>query len=295
MTRSMTAYGRASLSTPLGRLVCEIHSVNRKMLDMSLFLPKDFLRFDIDVRKWIAAAIERGQLNVRITLQIEGVNERLFSSNLAQLKTLKEGWEHICQELKLDSQKSIDLPFLVSQLQTSPLTSAKEEEEKIKGFLQELVDQALQELIAMKENEGKVLAIDIHKRLALIEENLTTIELKREEPLLRYRKKIQDRLQEVMQLPAEIEERVAREVAILAEKMDVTEEIVRLRTHLVHFRNHLAAREKSVGRTLDFLTQEMHREINTLGSKSADSDISHFVVTIKGELEKIREQVQNIE
>lgn len=291
----MTAYGRSSLLSSLGRFVAEIHSVNRKMLDLSVFLPRDFLRFDIDVRKWVGKVLERGQVNIRITLQNDGVSDRHFSSYLNQLKKLKTGWEGVSRELGFEPAESINLPFLVGQMQTAPLSEVSDDEETIRALLKSLIEQALSELIGMKENEGKLLSLDIEKRLNVIEENVASIELKREEPISRYKKKLSERLKEVMQLPAEIEERVARELILLAEKMDVTEEIVRLRTHLQHFRKHLFSQERSVGRTLDFLTQEMHREVNTLGSKSADSEIAHFVVTIKGELEKIREQVQNIE
>ncbi len=291
----MTAYSRASVSSPLGRFVIEIHSVNRRMLDMSLYLPKDLLRFDIEIRKWLSQSLERGQITLRLTLQSEGVGNKLFSSYAIQLKALKEGWDKIAMDLGYDPGKMVDLPFLVSQLQTIPSSESKDEEETLKSSLKEAIDIALQELMQMKEAEGKVLAIDIQKRLKIIEENISAVELKKEFPLTHYRKKLTDRLKEIGHLHAEAEERVVREVALLAEKLDVTEELVRLRTHIDQFRKHLASHEKAIGRTLDFLTQEMHREINTLGSKSADSEISTFVVKIKGELDKIREQVQNIE
>jgi uncharacterized protein (TIGR00255 family) len=295
MIKSMTAYSRASASSPLGRFVIEIHSVNRKMLDMSLYLPKDLLRFDIEIRKWLSQSLERGQITLRLTLQSEGAGYQLFSNYSLQLKALKERWENLARELGYDPQKMIDLHFLVSQLQMIPPFESKENEETLKTVLKEGVDLALQELMQMKETEGKTLALDIQKRLKIIEENIAAVELKKEFPLIHYRKKLIDRLKEIGHLHAEVEERIVREVAILAERMDVTEELVRLHTHIEQFRQYLFSHEKAVGRTLDFLTQEMHREVNTLGSKSADSEISLYVVKIKSELDKIREQVQNIE
>ncbi|MES2121668.1 MAG: YicC/YloC family endoribonuclease [Chlamydiota bacterium] len=295
MIKSMTAYGRSSKTSKAGRFVVEIHSVNRKMLDISIYLPKELLRFDIDVRKWISASVERGQLSVRVTALSEGVAGAEFPRYLTQLKGLKEGWEQLSRSLGYDPEKAIDLPFLVAQMQEGALTDAKEVTEETKSALKELVDEAIQELLAMKENEGKALAVDIQNRLKTIEEKVTTIEELRDEPLIYYRKKLHERLKEVFPTHAEMEERVAREIALLAEKMDVTEELVRLRTHIEHFRHHLFSHEKAIGRTLDFLTQEMHREINTLGSKSQNSDISQAVIAVKGEIEKIREQVQNIE
>jgi uncharacterized protein (TIGR00255 family) len=295
MIKSMTAYSRASASTPFGRFVVEIHSVNRKMLDMSLYLPKDLLRFDVEMRKWLSQSLERGQVTLRLNVQSEGMTGKLLSNYSTQLKGLKDGWEKLARELGYDPSKTIDLSFLVTQLQTLPASETKEEEEGIKKALKEVVEKALQDLMQMKETEGNTLVQDIQKRLKIIEENLVVIESNKEEPLVRYRKKLIERLKDVGHLHGEAEERIAREVALLAEKMDITEELVRLKAHIEQFRKTLSSHEKAVGRTLDFLTQEMHREINTLGSKSTDSDISLNVVRIKSELDKIREQVQNIE
>lgn len=291
MVKSMTAYSRAS---GLG-FVVEIHSVNRKMLDLSLYLPKDLLRFDVPIRKWLAASLERGQVTLRLSLQDQKSGEKLFTSYLTQLKSLKEGWEKLCTELGLEPQKEVDLSFLVSQLQPTASIDSPEEEKETESALKQTIESALASLGRMKEIEGKALVLDIQKRLKLIEENALAVELKKEIPLVHYRKKLKERLELALSEPLEWEERIAREVALLAEKMDVTEELVRLRAHIDQFRQHLASTEKAVGRTLDFLTQEMHREINTLGSKSSDSEISLYVVKMKSELDKIREQVQNIE
>lgn len=290
----MTAYGRASDAFAFGKLVAEIHSVNRKMLDMLIYLPKDLLRFDIDVRKWLSSELERGQVTVRVTLMSEG-SSRLIHSHLAQLKSLQGGWNQIAFELGFHPQESVSLPFLVGQLQGGALIESKEEEQEMRGALQRVIHAALDELIQMKMAEGKALLSDVQKRLHLIQEQIKIIEKKKDEPDDRYRQKIIERLQDVELVTPEIEERISRELIFLAERMDVTEELVRLRTHSEQFNKHLVSTEKSIGRTLEFLIQEMVREINTLGSKSMDSEISHCVVAIKSELEKIREQIQNIE
>jgi uncharacterized protein (TIGR00255 family) len=295
MIKSMTAYSRASGNSSLGRIVVEIHSVNRRMLDMSLNLPKELLRFDVEIRKWLSGWLERGQITLRLTLQSEGMSRNLFSSYSSQLKELKKNWDKLAGELGYASEKVVDLPFLVSQMQVLPSSEAAEDEEAIRSSLKIIVEEALHELMKMKETEGKTLSLDIQKRLKIIEENIAAVELIKEQPLVHYRKKLIDRLKEVGNLHGEAEERILREVALLAEKLDVTEELVRLRTHIEQFRRHLASQEKAIGRTLDFLAQEMHREVNTLGSKSADSEISSYVIKIKSELDKIREQVQNIE
>ncbi len=294
MIKSMTAYSRASGPSALGRLVVEIHSVNRKMLDLSVYLPKDFLRFDIEVRKWLGKFLERGQITFRLNIQDDGLQGNLYSSYLIQLKNLKDKWEKLCRELHYDPKEMIDLPFLVSQLEQPLITESMEEKEILKA-LKQVVDHALDDLMKMKEFEGGKLVLDIQKRLEMIEESVSTVERKKELPLIFYQNKLIERLKSVGQLQGEAEDRIAREVALLAEKMDVTEEIERLKGHIEQFRLHLLSQEKAIGRTLDFLTQEMHREINTLGSKSSDSEISFLVVRMKSELDKIREQVQNIE
>lgn len=290
----MTAYGRASDVSPLGKLVVEIHSVNRKMRDVQVYLPRDFLRFDIDVRKWIASEIERGQITVRVSLLEEGDNKKLSEAHLAQLKSLKNQWEQVATALHFDPKQCVDLHFLVGQMHAEVLGEL--EEDTCRSALQRVVHAALDELMQMKWVEGRALTADIHKRLKEIEDRLHAIEQRREEPCERYRKKMTERLEELLgQITPDLEERIAREVVLLAERMDITEELVRLNAHLMQFRNHLASADKAVGRTLEFLVQEMLREVNTIGSKSLDIEISAAVVAIKSELEKVREQIQNIE
>lgn len=294
MSKSMTAYGRASDVFSFGKLVVEIHSVNRKMRDMLIYLPKDFLRFDIDVRKWVASEIERGQITVRVALHDEGSENQLARGRLVKLQALQSEWNQIAASLHFDPKECVDLSFLVGQLDED--TSFEIKEGEYRDALQRVIHAALDELMKMKWIEGKALVFDIYNRLQLIEEQLMKIESKKEEPILRYRKKICERLEEVeRQITAELEERITREILFLTERMDITEELVRLSAHLTQFRQHLSSTDKAIGRTLEFLTQEMMRETNTLGSKSMETDISTCVVLIKSELEKVREQIQNIE
>lgn len=295
MIRSMTAYGRVSQETPFGRLIAEVHSVNRKTLDMAIYLPKDLLRFEVEIRKWVMTELERGQVTVRIHLQQEGMGERLFADTLKQLKSIQGSWIAIAQELGLDPKQEIDLKFLVDQMQTVSALDQEKDDSLIKDKLKLAIFGALNPLMQMKEQEGRTLAADIENRLELIQQLLKTIEAKKEEPLKRYQQKIRERLQELGPLTAELDERIHREIALLAEKCDVTEEIVRAHSHIQQFHTHLKTADKAIGRTLDFLTQEMNRETNTLAAKSMDTEISSLVVQIKSELDKIREQVQNIE
>lgn len=294
MTKSMTAYGRTSHATPFGRLVIEVQSVNRKMLEINVYLPRDLLRFEVDLRKWLSSSIERGQVTVRVTLQADETGGGLWQAQAAQLKALKESWDVLARDLGCDPQ-NVDLRFLVEQLQKTSAFQTVEEEAPMRKALEAALSDTLLTLNKMKEQEGNVLEKEILKRLDIIKEALLVIESRKEVPLQRYQQKIRERLAEVSELSPELDEKIARELALLAEKMDITEEIVRLYSHMDQVRMHLSSSVKSIGRTLDFLVQEMNREINTLGSKSADTEVSTLVVKMKGELEKIREQVQNIE
>ncbi len=294
MIKSMTAYGRASSATPYGRFIVEIHSVNRKMLDMNVYLPRDLLRFDVDMRKWLSSEIERGQITVRVVVQQDDFSGKLLQTQSAQLKNLKHSWDQMASELGVDP-KGVDLRFLVDQLQAVSSFVTAEEEAPLRACLKSTLESALADLMVMKVQEGNALKADILKRLDTIADAVKCAEARKEAPLQRYRQKIVERLQEVSALSPELEEKVAREVALLAEKMDVTEEVVRLYSHLEQFHSHLETRERSVGRTLDFLVQEMNREVNTLSAKSSDTEVSTLVVKMKSELEKIREQVHNVE
>ena len=191
----MTAYGRASDSFSLGKMVVEIQSVNRKMRDILVYLPKDFLRFDIDVRKWISSEIERGQITVRVSIQSEGDARKLAEAHLSQLKILQAEWNQVASGLGYDPQECVDLRFLVGQMLDEPLFEFKEEESR--EALQRVVHAALDELMQMKVTEGRLLTADVIKRLKWIEEQLAAIEKKKEEPFDRYRKKIEGRLAEI--------------------------------------------------------------------------------------------------
>jgi uncharacterized protein (TIGR00255 family) len=162
-------------------------------------------------------------------------------------------------------------------------------------MLQELIEGVLKDLTVMKVIEGKALLKDIEMRLHEIAASLHAIERHVPQTVSRYQQKLEERLREALCLDVKEDERLLKEVVIYAEKLDITEEIVRLQSHLKQFFELVHSEEKSVGRTLDFLTQEMNREINTMAAKSVDADVSLLAVKMKSELEKIREQIQNIE
>jgi uncharacterized protein (TIGR00255 family) len=286
----MTAYASAMREEGQDRWVVEIHSVNRKGLDIFVHLPKELIRFDVPVRKWVSEELARGQVTVRVHKMGE---QGSADYSVSFLQNLKSSWEQIARELGYDA-KQIDLKFLVEQAsrKTQELVS---DDTSLFDVLKEITQAALHELIAMKKREGAALKGDIEMRLGLIEEARAQVEKKAFKTPERHRERLHQRIREEVPLTPEAEERLARELILFAEKIDITEEITRLQSHRKQFEMLLASQEKSVGRTLDFMVQEMNREINTIASKSLDAEISALAVTMKSECEKIREQIQNIE
>ena len=292
MFRSMTGFGNSSVKTKSGRLEIEIGSVNRKHFECLLFLPKEWLSLEIAAKKAIGKQVFRGQIIVRANFypSVEALETRLPEISL--LKSLKTGWEKRAKALGLE-KKSVNLPFLASQLK---LFSKNVETAEMKNggidkesFLK-AVNQAVKKLLLMKEREGALLQKDVFARLLKVQKMILQIEKKAENSTDKYAKKLKERL---CKLNFE-DERVFKEIALFAEKVDITEELVRLESHLKQFAT-LKKEKAAIGRKMDFLLQEMGREVNTVASKASDSTISSAIVDIKGELEKIREQVQNIE
>lgn len=289
MPSSMTGFGRAISDAPCGRLTVETQSVNRKYLEVFVSLPKEFSRFEHEVRKWVGEAVSRGQVSVRISLIPSGTGLEGALPDVEMLKGLKKNWEKMARELGYDP-KVIDLPFL---MQVSPALTKPEARDEDLSLLRRCVGEALQDLVKMKKSEGKALSDDLAKRLKELERMIGAVEAIAPDATKKMRQKLTEKMEEVLKPGGDVEERLLREVALFAERVDISEEITRFRSHVVQFKELL--RGESVGRKMDFLIQEMGREVNTIGSKSMEAKISHTVVELKSELEKMREQIQNIE
>ncbi len=293
MIKSMTGYGRYVKLSSLGKWLIEIHSVNKKALDFNLFIPRDLLQFDVEVRKWLAPFLKRGHVTVKVSLHR---NEGRFDweAQLNTLLSLKQGMERVCLQIGC-SKESITFPFLYEELKSISSSDLSKEEESIRQELKEGVEKALEACLQMKEMEGLALAESLRANLFELERLTHEIESLSLGVSDRYRHKIQEKLSEFKDVLEQDKERVLREVFFYAEKVDISEEIVRLHSHIDQFRQILNGKEESVGRTMDFLIQEMGREANTIASKSAESAISYVGLKMKGEIEKIREQAQNVE
>lgn len=295
MIKSMTAYGRSSKASSLGRWNVEIHSVNRKFLDLSIQIPKEFLVFDIEIRKALSLDIQRGQVTVKVSLSKEGLSRELISQQVAQLKTVQAFYAQVAKELHLPSNEIESLAFLLEQRDVVVSRDMSFNEAELQVDLMLTVQEALTQYLLMKETEGRVLGIEIQKYLSHIQGKLSELEQYAPVSTQNYKKRLIERIQELKVLDPSDEDRILREVMIYAEKTDIAEEITRLTSHLQQFYALFTSKDRSVGRAMDFLLQEMNREVNTMCSKADITEMTLVCIQMKGELEKIREQVQNIE
>lgn len=293
MLKSMTAFGRACVSSSLGRFSAEIQSVNRKHLEIVTNLPAELIRFDTDIKKWIAAQVARGNVSIRITACFENESPLIVTPNIPLARQIKAAWDKIAEELRLD--QGFKLSMLAKEQGVLLYDEDLKEEEKYRAILKEVIDSALIHLVEMKISEGKVLQGDIAGRLQAMREPMEQISVKAPGATEKYRQKLKSRLEEILPGLIENEERILREISVFAEKIDISEEITRFNSHLLQFEDLLNKDSRGVGKTLEFLIQELNREINTIGSKASDVEITKNVIGIKSELEKVREQIQNIE
>jgi len=276
---SMTAYGSGEALSQAGRFSAEIQSVNRRYLEININLPQVSPSLDAQLRTLLGEKLSRGQIH--LTLNWQRTGSLGIKPNLALAQELKKGWEAIAAELELDVP--FDLKLLMNERE---LFITEGGDLPLKPIL-EAVETALEGLLEMRAFEGKKLAQDLDSRLTFLEERVAEIEKANSGNADRFKEKLAARLGELVK-GTEHEERILREVALLAEKADVTEEIVRFKIHAQKFRMTMEE-GGACGKKLDFLLQELIRESNTMGAKG------QLVVEIKSQLEKMREQVQNVE
>lgn len=293
MVRSMTAYGRSFFLSTLGKWTAELYSVNKKTADCHIILPKQLLLFDPEIRKYLHSVFQRGYLTCKIFFTPD--SSVLFSeARLERLNLIKKEMEKACRRSGCD-ESDISFPFLYEQMHT---WSSDEDlpfpEEEMRKDLFSVLESAADAYLKGKESEGadlaKALQASLQSLLSLLSQMEGVIPVAGE----RKKAKLLSGLAEWKQLDAEDRDRVLREVFFYWEKSDITEEIVRMKAHIGRFFEVLGE-ERCSGKMLDFLAQEMHREANTSAAKSSDPELSLLAVAMKGEVEKIREQVQNIE
>ncbi|MBF0241113.1 MAG: YicC family protein [Desulfamplus sp.] len=320
MIKSMTAYAEASYSENSIKCDVEIRSYNSKTLDIALYLSRAFSRYEDAIKKLIAAKLSRGRVEIRVFVEDQSEDAVQFEVDLIRAKAyctallhLKEGLIKEFSNSQLSDKKSaifVDSAITVDEILNAkdmikPVENGQDNDTAILDTISKAVNSALESLEAMRSDEGKNLAKDLLERINYIEELLLKVQ---DEAALMpqiYRDRLMERVTTLMNINLPNSEnkilenlidpvRVAQEAAFLADKSDISEEIVRVKSHIKLFRDIVSSLEAG-GRKLNFLVQEFNREFNTMGSKSGRAELSHIVVELKSELEKIREQIQNIE
>ncbi|MFZ5570540.1 MAG: YicC/YloC family endoribonuclease [Thermodesulfobacteriota bacterium] len=293
MIQSMTAYAKAETTTGRITVSTEIRSYNGKSLDLLLRLPHGYEGLEDFIRTRIGAALSRGRVEVRFRIQDESAQAIAFETDEARARAYHRALGRLKSSLDLKGDLRID-HLLACEGLFKP-ADVEKDLESIRPMISCCLDEALATLNDMRQKEGGFLRKDFEDRLAAIERSLQGIEQAASQLLPHYQEKLKERITVLTQGQIEIDPtRLAQEAAFLADRSDISEEIVRARSHLTQFR-HLMDAEEPAGRPLNFLLQELNREFNTMGSKSGKVEISHTIVALKTELEKIREQVQNIE
>ncbi len=292
MIHSMTGYGRRQAPWQDGSMTVEMRSVNHRFLEISCRLPRPLSHLEDSFKKAVQQRCTRGRIDITVTVQ--GGKSRTGSANLDQLlaKQYHEALRTLKKTLKLSG--SIDLALMAGLRDVILVSDQPAEDPKLAKVAQQLTTQALSELDAMRTREGKALAEDMSARIQTLRKHKTVIAARTpflaQETFGKMKLRVEKLLgSEIPDLP-----RLYQELAVYADRGDITEEIVRLDSHMVQFEETLG-RAESVGKTLDFLLQEIGREVNTIGSKANDAEIAGHVVQMKAELERIREQVQNVE
>jgi len=292
--KSMTGYGVAERDLPLGKVAVEVRSLNHKYLDISLRIPRGLFTHEPKVRDLVKKWVSRGRVD--LTMRLDPTSSTIPRYRLEADMKLAEEYIRLLGSLKekFDLMGEVTLDHVAGVREIVPFLEVKEDAEPYWDEVALVTEQALEALDASRRKEGENLGADLTARLA--EARNMTDEIKGNAPAVvdTYRERLRERVRVLLEGSDFDERRFYQEVAYFSERSDVSEEVVRMESHLRQFESKLKE-DGLVGRELDFILQEMSREANTIGAKCTDADIAHKVIELKGELERMREQVQNIE
>ena len=292
MIKSMTGYGGAKGASGKTEISVEVKSVNNRYLDCSIKMPRVFSAFEATLKEIVQSCISRGKIDVYVTIDSTNADDIEIKVNSPLAKSYVEALKQIALENELrDEIRIADITRFPDILHAE---KREVDSEKLAGDIGDVLKSALVDFNKMRAREGEKLSRDMSDRLDEIVRLTDLIELLSPKSVLEYRKRLEARMCEVLESTSIDEDRILAEAAIFADRTAVNEEIVRLRSHISQLRDLISA-DEPVGRKIDFLVQEFNREANTIGSKGNDSEMSKVVVSLKSEIEKIREQVQNIE
>lgn len=288
---SMTGYGRSRQETDGRDMTIELKTVNHRFLDVNLRMPRGLLFLEDPLRKALAVRLNRGHVDLFLTYRNGREDARTVQLDLPLLNAYVSAYDRIASEIDASDDRSI------SQLAALPnvltLAEAEDDQSAVSALCMDVLANALDALVAMRVEEGEALRTDIAARLGHLESLANEMSARAPEVVKAYQSRLEARLKELLDAPPD-PQRVAQEVALMADRAAIDEELVRLSSHIAQMRGALSS-DEPVGRKLDFLVQELNREVNTVGSKASDIALSTLVVEAKAEIEKIREQVQNIE
>lgn len=292
MLKSMTGYGKGEATALHGNFTVEIRSVNHRYGEVSVRMPRSFMALENDVKRLVSSLLKRGKIDVFVQWEETTAASAIPQVDMAVARGYHEAFSHLADELQLP--KDVPLSLLLSQKGVMKDSSGSIDETEFHTLLISAVQAAVTAIDAMRTREGEALEIDLKARRSQVAEWTGQISARTPQVVAEYRQKLKTRLEQLLEGTELDESRLAQEIALMADRSDVTEELVRLASHFNQFDEALMLSEP-VGRKLDFLMQEMNREVNTIGSKSNDAELTTLVIRIKAEMEKMREQVQNVE
>lgn len=292
MVNSMTGFGRYTMETEEWKVTAEVKSVNNRYLDVSVKMPKQFISLEENIKKTVSAAISRGRVDVFLT--IEEIGEK--NQKVIVDKALALAYYNAATEIRevTSLKDEIKLSDIASFYGVITLEKEEEDLDSLWQATAQAVNGALENLCEMRRVEGEKLSTDILNRLEVVKNIKDQIEERSPLVVKDHRERLNARMLEILGDVALDEEKLLNEVAFFADKADIAEEMARLDSHIEQFKETMA-KDEPVGRKLDFILQEINREVNTTGSKANDVTISHLVIEAKSQLEKIREQIQNFE
>ncbi len=293
MINSMTGYGRSEQESTLQKVVVEMKAVNHRYCDVVIKMPKKLTMFEERIKKLIKNEVKRGRVEMYMLFEEQKGEDFIVTPNYAVLDQYAKALGQIKE--KYGIQRDFDLNLLTRSQDAFSVEYKEVDEEAVWSVIESAVKDSLESLVEMRKVEGAKLYEDIVNRVNAVKDIIIQLELRAPEIVELHKTKMRERIKDLLEESIEIDEiRLAQEVAYFSDKTNVTEELVRLDSHLEQLKN-IFSEPNSIGRKLDFLLQEINREINTIGSKSPDVDISNHVIEMKSEFEKIREQIQNIE
>lgn len=288
---SMTGFGKAEIDFRYGSLSVEMASVNNRFLEISPRLPRNFMVLEHQLKELITKKLERGKINVYINFEAKPdnqsspyINEDVAKNLVTQLQKLKK---------ELDIGGEVIISDILLHPEVLKLDNSDIEAEKIWPTLKKTTEAALKDLLTMRNKEGSAIAADMKKRLDLLDKEIVRIEKLAVGSVKTYRERLEKRIEEIQQTAVN-QDRLEEEIALMAERTDITEECIRFHSHIKQYRAALK-QKGAVGKKLNFILQELNREANTIASKCTDIQITANVIVLKEEIEKLREQVQNVE